>query len=130
MDQKVKELFEKAKVTASMAAEAAGKAAQNVGKKTGEVVEVTKLNLKIFDLNTEIEVLYKALGRMVYDTHAGKEVNAEELDEKIAAIDEKKALIAEIKEKVAEKKTITKCPNCGRECDKNDSFCRTCGAQI
>ncbi|MCX7614310.1 MAG: zinc ribbon domain-containing protein [Clostridiales bacterium] len=130
MEQKVKEVLEKVKVTASIAAGAAGKAAEAAGRKAGEVVEITKLNLQIFDLNTEIEVLYKEIGKLVYNTHIGEEVLAEELDEKLALLDEKRAMIASIKEKVAERKTVNKCPNCGKDCDKDDSFCRTCGAQL
>ncbi|MDP4109068.1 MAG: zinc ribbon domain-containing protein [Bacillota bacterium] len=130
MEQKTKDIMEKIKATASIAAEAAGKAAEAAGKKAGEVMEITKLNLQIFDLNTEIEILYKEIGKMVYNTHAGQDVSAEELELKLNQLDEKREMAAAIKEKISERRTQNKCPNCGKECDKDDSFCRTCGAQL
>ena len=118
MDQKIKDLLEKVKVTATTAAEAAGKAADAASKKAGELANVTKLNLQIFDLNTDIELLFKEIGKSVYLTHTGAE------------IDEKYAKIAELKECIASRKTTCRCPNCGCECDKADSFCSACGTKL
>ena len=86
MDKRVKDLLEKVKITAGAAVEAAGKAAESAGKKAGEVVENTKLSLKIFDLNSEIEIAYKEIGRLVYMTHAGLEADAEELTGDVLAV--------------------------------------------
>ena len=130
MDKRVKDLLEKVKITAGAAVEAAGKAAESAGKKAGEVVENTKLSLKIFDLNSEIEIAYKEIGRLVYMTHAGLEADAEELEQILARIDEKNAQIAALKAKQTETKTTVVCVNCGKTCDKNDSFCRYCGEQF
>ena len=65
MEQKIKELLEKVKITASTAAEVAGKAADAATKKAGEIAGVTKLNLQVFDLNTDIELLFKDIGKSV-----------------------------------------------------------------
>ncbi len=130
MDQKIKDLLEKVKATATTAAEAAGKAADAASKKAGELAGITKLNLQIFDLNTDIELLFKEIGKSVYLTHTGAEIETEEIDGKIAQIDEKYAKIAELKENIASRKTTSRCPNCGRECDKGDAFCSSCGAML
>ena len=130
MDQKIKDLLEKVKVTATTAAEAAGKAADVASKKAGELANVTKLNLQIFDLNTDIELLFKEIGKSVYLTHTGAEIEAEEIDSKIVQIDEKYAKIAELKECIASRKTTCRCPNCGCECNKTDSFCSACGTKL
>ena len=130
MDQKIKDLLEKVKVTATTAAEAAGKAADVASKKAGELANVTKLNLQIFDLNTDIELLFKEIGKSVYLTHTGAEIEAEEIDSKIVQIDEKYAKIAELTECIASRKTTCRCPNCGCECDKTDSFCSACGTKL
>ncbi|MBQ7087724.1 MAG: zinc ribbon domain-containing protein, partial [Clostridia bacterium] len=92
-----KNLMEKMKITASQAAEAAGKAADAASKKAGSVVENTKLNLQIMDINSDIEILYKEIGRSVYLTHTGVEVDADELENKLSIIDEKLQLIESIK---------------------------------
>jgi len=130
MDPKVREIMEKVKATAMTAAEAAGKAADVASKKAGELLEVTKLNLQVFDLNTEIEIAFKEIGRNVYLTHTGADVDPQVIEEKISAIDEKYARIAEIKKDLASKKRTVVCPNCGKECEKDDIFCRICGTSL
>ena len=81
-------------------------------------------------MNTEIELLYKEIGKLVYATHNGEDVTAEEVDEKLSLIDEKLAQIKAMKEKMAEKKADVKCPVCGRNCDKDDVYCRFCGTRF
>ena len=130
MDQKIKDLVERAKATAFNAANAAGKVADSASKKAGELVELTKLNFRIFDLNTDIELLLKEIGKCVYATHIGEEINADDITDRISQIDVKYEEIAKLKELMAEKKAVSKCPVCGIECDKEDTFCRGCGAAL
>lgn len=130
MDPKVYELLEKARATAMNAATAAGKAADSATKMAGELFEVTKLNLQVFDLNTDIELLYKEIGKIVYLTHTGAEVDADEISAKIAVIDEKQAAIKELKHQVELRKNLIKCPGCGKDCDRSDLYCKNCGAAI
>ncbi|MBR4879029.1 MAG: zinc ribbon domain-containing protein [Clostridia bacterium] len=125
-----KNLMEKVKITASQAAEAAGKAADVASKKAGSVVETTKLNLQIMDINSDIEILYKEIGKSVYLTHTGVEVDPDELENKLLIIDEKLQLIESIKEELSEKKATSKCPNCGKEYCKEDAFCASCGFEL
>ena len=87
MDEKVKELLEKAKLTAGLAADTAVKAASVVTQKSNRLVEKTKQNLKVFDLNNEVELLMREIGRMVYLTHTGAETDEAELEAKLAQID-------------------------------------------
>lgn len=130
MDPKVKVLVEKAKLTASAAADAAGRAASSASKKAGSLMEVTKLNMKVFDLNTDIELLYKEIGKCVYLTHTGTEVDPEEISAKITEIDEKYAKIAELKNELAARKSTKTCPVCGKPCSKDDAFCSVCGTEL
>ena len=102
MDEKVKELLEKAKLTAGMAADTAVKAAGAVTQKSTRLVEKTKQNLKVFDLNNEVELLMREIGRMVYLTHTGAETDEQELESKLAQIDEKYAQINEIRAQLEE----------------------------
>ena len=125
-----KNLMEKMKITASQAAEAAGKSADVASKKAGSVVENTKLNLQIMDINSDIEILYKEFGKSVFITLTCVEVDADELEHKLTLIDEKLQLIESIKGELAEKKTSAKCPNCGKEYNKEDAFCASCGFEL
>ena len=131
MDPKVKEIIEKVKLTAKAAAEAAGKAAEAAGKKAEELFEVTKINLKIFDLNNEIEILYKEIGRLLYHAHLGT-IDEEENDiqEKLERVDSKNAEIVILKSKINEKKNIRKCAGCERVWDKDFEYCPVCGAKL
>ncbi len=130
MDPKVQELIDKAKITANKAAEVASKAAKTVGKKTEEAVKSTKSSLKVFDLNTEIEVLYKEMGELLYKTHTGEEVGEDEIDNRLALIDAKNEQIAALKEEAASRKAATQCPACGQTVGKDDAFCRNCGEKL
>ena len=57
MDAKVQSFLDKIKVMADKTSQAAGRAADAAGKKATELASATRLNLQIFDLNTECEVL-------------------------------------------------------------------------
>ena len=94
MDIRVQSFLDKVKDMAEKTGEAASCAADTARKKATELASATRLNLQIFDLNTECEVLYKEMGRMVYDLHRGIEVSNEAMDGKIAAVDAKQEKIA------------------------------------
>lgn len=130
MDEKVRELLDKAKITAGLAADGAVKAAGVVSQKGTQLMEKTKRNLKVFDLNNEVELLMRDIGRMVYLTHTGVETDEAALEAKLAEIDQKYAEIAEIKEVLEAQKTTTVCPVCGKDCDKTDLYCRICGEKL
>lgn len=134
MDNRVNRFLEKAKVSAEMLASKTGRAATqaatSAGKTATSVVGTTKLNLQIFDLNTEIEILYKEIGKMVYAVHNGEENDQAELQVKLDLIDEKLEKIEALREQISQAKTGPICPNCGRECGAEDAFCRNCGAQL
>lgn len=130
MDAKVQSFLDKIKVMAEKTGKAAGRAADVAGKKATELAGATRINLQIFDLNTECEVLYKEIGRMVYELHRGSEVSNDEMDEKIAAVDAKQEKIAALREELAEMKTIVVCPHCGKTCSREDAYCSGCGGAL
>ena len=130
MDSNVKMILERAKATATYAAEKAGKMADAATRKAGDMAQMTMLNLQIFDLNTDIDGVYKEIGKIVYMVHAGVDMNDGELDDLFAQVDEKLATVAEIKETIAAGKTVSVCPECGKECGKSDLFCSRCGHKL
>lgn len=131
MDTKVQKLLEKAKVLADKTGKAAMRAADSAGKKASEMAQATKINLQIFDLNTECEILYKDLGRIMYDAHIGIEAPAEKTEELLHALDENRAKADELKASLhVEEKNEKTCPVCGKVCQAEDVYCSVCGAQI
>ena len=99
-------------------------------KKAGEAFETTKLALANFDLNTDIEMLYTEIGKNVYLTHKGEDVDPETVSGILTKIDEKFEAIENNKKQIALIKTVSVCPACGAQCDKKDVFCRACGQKL
>lgn len=130
MDAKVQSFLDKIKVMAEKTGKAAGYAADVAGKKATELAGATRINLQIFDLNTECEVLYREIGRMVYELHRGSEVSNDEMDEKIAAVDAKQEKIAALREELAGMRTLVVCPHCGKTCSREDAYCSGCGGAL
>ena len=130
MDERAKELLEKVKLTAAAAADAASQVAGSVTKRGGRVVTKTKRTLKLMDLNNEIELAMRDIGRMVYLTHTGTETDEEALQARLEEIDAKYAEIADLKAEQAALRTTVVCPVCGKTVDKNDIYCRVCGEKL
>lgn len=101
MDTKLQSFLDKVKDTASRTGRSVGRAADAAGKKASEMAAATRLNLRIFDLNTECDVLFRDIGRMVYELHRGDEVTSEDMDAKLEEVDAKKEQLAELRDQLA-----------------------------
>lgn len=130
MDDKVKALLERVKGTASYAADAAADSARAAGKKAGQMVDVAKLNVQLFDLNGEYNDILRQLGQVMYDTHRGQVPEGVLVTGLLNQADEKSAKIAELKNRIADLKQAQTCPSCGEPCGRGDRFCRACGKQL
>ena len=129
MDEKVKQLLDRIRDTASEAADAAADTARVAGKKAGQLVDVAKLNVQLFDLNGEFNDILRQLGQVMYDTHQGKESPAD-VGGLLKKADEISGRIAQLKERIAALRQSRTCAACGAACAKEDKFCRHCGAGL
>ena len=114
--------------------------AQKVTDKTTELVEIGKLNAKIYSENNAVDDLKKQLGEICF----GKYRSGDELDPEIeklcAEIEKHKKVIAEHQRtlrqmKEADENTVNMkasgfCPYCGAELVKGANFCPKCGEKI
>lgn len=131
MDAKVQSFLDKIKVMADKTSQAAAARRTPQAKRRPSWRVRRASTWQIFDLNTECEVLYKEIGKMVYDLHCGAEVSNDEMDEKIAAIDAKQ-------EKIGSPARGARpacgrswsCPHCGKTCSREDAFCSGCGGAL
>lgn len=105
-------------------------ATMNVGKKANDLVEITKLNLEIVDLENEIEDLYQEIGIFVFNSYKNNIEIPEIIKEKCKVIEEKSEKVAELKQKVSEYKSTLICPVCKTENDKENQFCSKCGQKF
>lgn len=104
--------------------------AQTAAKKSGDLVETTKLSLKIGTEESKIEKSLVEIGKLVLAAHkAGGEVSTDiwTICESIRASE---SVIAELKEKIRVIKKIKLCANCGLEVERSSSFCSGCGAKL
>ena len=130
MDERVKELLDRVRDTAVTVGEVAGSTARFAGKCAGQMVDVAKLNMRIFDLKTDINDLLRDVGQLVYDTHRGADTDAGAVEALLGQIDGKHAAIDELKERGAVLKNARACPGCGAACGRDDKFCRACGQAL
>ena len=130
MDDKVKALLERVRGTASFAADAAADGARAAGKRAGQMVDVAKLNVRLFDLNGEYNDVLRQLGQVMVETHQGLAADPERVTALLAQADERAERIAELKSRISDLKQAQACPVCGEPCGKSDKFCRACGGQL
>ena len=130
MDEKVRELLDRIRGGAQAAADTAADTARVAGRKAGQIVDVAKLNIQLFDLNSDLDEVLRRLGRVMYDAHLGREGGDEAVTGLLARADETNAKITEVKDRIADLRHTQTCPACGAPCGKEDKFCRKCGATL
>lgn len=131
MNEKVQELLENVQRTACQVSDVAVDAAYGVGKKAGELLSVAKLNIRLVDLRSEVNLQLREVGEMVYATHTGTPTESETLLAKLQEIDGLKAQIAAVEAEIGRQHTAAgECPVCGTEPREGDQFCRECGEKL
>lgn len=123
-------LFAKVKVSASKMAEKGAEIATVAGKKASNLAETTKLNIRIFDINTEIEILYKELGQLTYDSRNGLNISDDDIKIKVELITEKLQKIESMRADIDYIDDNMACPVCNKSCNIECSFCASCGAKL
>ena len=130
MDEKVKALLDRVRGTAGFAADAAVDGARAAGRRAGQMVDVAKLNVQLFDLNGEYNDVLRQLGQVMVDTHKGEVPEQEVVSRLLAQADEAAEKVAELKGRISELKKTQSCSSCGAPCGRGDKFCRQCGAAL
>lgn len=76
--------------------------AQNAAKKSGEILEITKLNKKIKEEERSIECKYLEIGKLIFEKYINYTVMPEEISDYIRAIQVKKEVITNLNAKIEE----------------------------
>ena len=100
-------------------------------EKTGKLAKEAKLRMKINENKSDINDLYKEIGRKVYEKHV-REENIDiksELEEECTKIDVLSAEIETCLKSILELKDKRQCEQCHTEIDIRDDFCQKCGAK-
>ena len=105
--------------------------ADKVAKKSGELVEISKVKLSIASTKSEINAQFKALGETVYLAQKeDSDVGAEKIEEIIGILDglyERLDNLAEINSALKNERI---CPSCGKSNPLNQPFCGGCGSKL
>jgi DNA-directed RNA polymerase subunit RPC12/RpoP len=106
-----------------------GEAAQAAAKKSGELVEVTKLNVNINSEEDKVQKLYAQIGKIIYEQYRASGVAQDDIKEACEEITVHEQNIKSLKEKISEVKGTKNCISCGAEMEKEQIFCAKCGAK-
>lgn len=106
-----------------------GGAAQAAAKKSGELVEITKLNVNINAEEDKIQKLYTQIGKSIFEKYVATGEASDEVKEACEAITVHEQSIKSLREKIADVKGTKACIGCGAEMDKAQVFCSKCGAK-
>lgn len=111
----IEDIFGKAKQAASAA-----------GKKTEELVEISKLKLSAMQVNTDIKALYEKLGSAVYSMQKAHYENPELVASLVEEIDDKRGDLKKIRDKIAVLQKAKECPCCQTKNPKEAYYCQKC----
>lgn len=109
----------------------ASRAYDATAEKTGKIAKEAKFRMKINENKSDINDLYKEIGRKVYEKHV-REENIDiktELEEECTKIDVLSAEIETCLKSILELKDKRQCENCHAEIDMKSDFCPKCGAK-
>ena len=116
---KIDELLNKAKAVANAA-----------GKKTGEMVEVSKLKLQVVQLNSDVEKVFKRIGELTYSHFRNNTDTNREIEDAMAEIDKMYQEIESLNIKINSAQQMIKCANCGAANSVDAMFCSRCGKSL
>lgn len=101
-----------------------------VGKKAGQIVDVSKLRISAADLNNEISKRYESLGRTVYEAKKTENDSSDLVNECITAIDDLYEQLDAINEQLVAMRAKLVCKNCGEENPQTAVYCNKCGHKL
>ena len=109
----------------------ASKAYDVTAEKTSKIAKEAKLRMKINENKSNINDIYKEIGKKVYEKHI-REENIDiktELEEECTKIDVLSAEIETCLKTILELKEKKQCENCHAEIELDNTYCPKCGAK-
>ncbi len=115
----IEDIFDRAKQVADAA-----------GKKTSELVGISKLKLSAMQLGNEIRELYRKLGGAVYSMTKADYENPELVAALVEEIDEKREALQKLRDQIAMLQKAKACPCCQTKNHKDAAYCQRCGSKL
>ena len=130
MNERLAELLDTVRRTASQVGGAAADAAYSAGKWAGGKLHDARRRIRIAALEGRVEGCFAEIGEMLYATHTGTPTESEVLLAKLQEIDALRAQIGQLEQEIARLQGGAVCPFCGAPAQKGDVFCRECGGKL
>lgn len=103
--------------------------AKVAAKKSGEMVELTKLKMNISSEEDKIEKEYAQMGKIVFEAFERGEKVGDEFEAHCEKIVSYRENIKAMKDQILKLKNIKVCPECGGEVESEALFCPKCGTK-
>lgn len=101
-----------------------------LGEKAGQLVDVSKLNIKMAELKNDVKNEYVALGKAVYKAKKENTDDDATINYEVAQIDNLGLQIEELKKQIAAMKNKVLCKSCGQPNEVGSSYCAKCGEEL
>lgn len=111
----------------SKIAKSVGNGAVSVAKKSGSVMEITKLNINIQSEEEKIRALHSQIGVIIYSKYINQENIDTDLIDICKRIQDHESRVKELSEKILNIKSVKLCEKCGNELGLEVTFCEKCG---
>lgn len=105
-------------------------AVNTVGKRAGQIVDISKLRVSAADLNNEISKRFESLGRAVYEAKKTENDVSDLVTESAAAIDDLYEQLDAVNQQLAAAREKMVCKNCGAENPQGAAYCSKCGHKL
>lgn len=96
-------------------------------KKSGELIELTKIKMAMNDTKNDIREKVIRLGELTYFATKGEDMPGYDADELVDEIDKLKQTLSEQEAKAAELTGKKICPHCKKVMEADFAFCPACG---
>lgn len=100
------------------------------GRKAGDLTDLAKMKLKLADNENAIEVTLTALGRLLYDSRKGVDVNEETIAELVKQVDELESANEELQAAIDNNRGYKTCRSCGTANPEKATYCNKCGEKL
>jgi len=101
-----------------------------LGEKAGQFVDVSKLNIRVAELKSDLKNEFEALGKTVYNCEKNHLDAAQETNTFVSNIDNIYIQIEELKKQIAEMKNKVICKFCSGANENNAIYCGKCGKKL
>lgn len=104
--------------------------AEAAGKKTGELVSLTKLKLELAETERAIAGVMEKIGRAIYATQKGEQMEDGVVEGYVAEADALQDKADDLAAQMDELRRTRHCCECGKNNPQEAAFCQNCGAKL